>query len=326
MTAVVTGATGQAGRALVDALLSAGRPVRALVLPGDRGLAGVAGVEVVEGDVTAPADLRAAFAGADSVFHLAAVVSTADRPGPHLEQVNVDGARNAAQAARQAGVRRFVHFSSIAVFDPQPRDQPLDETRPRLPEERAGAYARSKIRGEAAVRREVDLGLHAVVVHPTVIVGPHETHHDGIVRGLIGQHWAGRLPAVTGGAFDLVDVCDVARGAILAEAHGRAGESYLLAGRRYTVRELLEVCAAASGRPLPRLAVSWSVARAALPLVTAAARVTGLRPPYDRESLAQLRYPPIAWAKAARELGYEPRPIDDAVRRVHRWLDDAGAR
>ncbi len=322
-TTVITGATGQVGLHLVDELLARGRHVRAIVLPGDEGLSG-RDVEIVRGNVCDPVSLARAFAGADSVFHQAAIVSTAGEAPPSLFPVNVGGARNAARAAREAGVKRMVHFSSMVVFDPSPIDRPLDETRARATAAGCAPYTRSKLLGEVAVRAEVSRGLDAVIVHPTVIVGPHETHHDGIVQGMIAKHYRGELPALVGGGFNLVDVLDVVAGALLAEEHGRAGESYILGGRQYTVSELAKLAAASSGKRAPRFAVPLGLVRAFVPLVETSARAIGVRPPIHAEDVAQLAGNlDIRSDKAMRELGYSPRPIDDAVRRVHAWLADA---
>ncbi len=321
MTTVITGATGQVGLHLVDALLSRGRRVRALVLEGDEGLAG-RDVEIVRGDVRDPDSLSETFRGAETVFHLAAIVSTLTEAPPALWPVNVGGARNAAQAARHAGVRRFVHFSSMVVFDPHPIDHPLDETRPRHSAS-ASPYTRSKLLGEAAVRAEVSRGLHACIVHPTVIVGPHEMQHDGIVRGLFGKHLSGDLPALVDGCFNLVDVLDVVDGALRAEEHGRAGESYILGGHDYTVAAVLKIAAELSGRPVPRMRVPLRLLQASIPLVELGARALELRAPVSREDINQLAgNKKIRSDKATRELGYRARPIDDAVRRVHAWLTD----
>jgi dihydroflavonol-4-reductase len=324
MTTVITGASGQVGSHLLDELLRRGRRVRALVLPGDESLAG-RDVEIVHGDVRDLDSLRRAFEGAEAVFHLAAVISTASDPGPLLFPVNVGGARNAAQAAREAGAGRFVHFSSMVVFDPAPLDRPLDETRARLGAA-CSPYTRSKLLGEAAVRAEVARGLDAVVVHPTVIVGPRETHHTGIVRGLIAKHFTGELPALVEGSFDLVDVLDVVEGALLAEARGRAGESYILGGGHYSVAELLALAQASCGRRPPLMRVPLALARGFLPLMELGARALGTAAPYNAEDLVQLAgNRDIRSDKAKRELGYAPRPIEDAVRRVHAWLEAEAA-
>jgi dihydroflavonol-4-reductase len=320
MTTVITGATGQVGMHLVDALIARGRKVRAFVLPNEE--LDREGVEVVRGDVRDLESLRRAFRGASSVFHLAAVVSTRADAGPLLFGVNIDGARNAARAAREAGVERFVHFSSMVVFDPSPRDRPLDERRPRASSAEESPYTISKVVGEHLVRDEVARGLGAVVVHPTVIVGPNEKHHDGIVRGLIARHYRGQLPAMVSGCFNLVDVLDVVEGALLAEQHGRVGESYILGGLPYTVEEVLRVANASCGRPVPRFSVPASLAKATLPLAELSAKITGTSAPYNKEDMRQLEGArDIRSDKARRELGYRPRPIDDAIRRAHAWLE-----
>jgi dihydroflavonol-4-reductase len=319
MTTVITGASGQVGLHLIDALRARGREVRAMLLPGDEGLAAKE-VEVVRGDVRDPDALRRAFAGAEVVYHLAAIVSTKSDAGSLIFGVNLDGARNAARAAREAGVRRFVHFSSIVVFEPAPLDRPLDERRARV-RRNGSPYTISKVLGEIAVREEVARGLDAVIVHPTVIVGPHETHHDGIVRNLIAQHYGGKLPAMVDGGFNLVDVLDVVEGAICAEEHGRTGESYILGGRWYTIADLLGIAESVSGKKPPRIKIPIWVARAALPLVELGSSALGAKPMYNGEELAQISgNPDIRSDKAGRELGYAPRPIDDSLRRIYAWL------
>lgn len=311
MTTVVTGASGQVGLHLIDALRARGRRVRAFLLPGDEI---DRDVEIVRGDVCDRDSLNEAFRGAESVFHLAAVVSTRADRSELLFRVNADGARNAARAAREAGVRRFVHFSSMVVFDPHPRDRPLDERRPRLSSSRESPYTLSKNLGELAVRDEVARGLDAVVVHPTVIVGPLEKHHDGIVQGLIARHFRGELPAAISGGFNLVDVLDVTEGALLAEELGRNGESYILGGYPYSVEELLAILERACGKPAPRVTIPVALAKAAAP-------IAALFDAYTLEDMRQLEgSPDIRSDKARRELGYRPRPIEDAIHRVHAWL------
>lgn len=319
MTTVITGASGQVGLHLIDALRARGRRVRAMVLPGDDGLLG-RDVEIARGDVRDPESLARAFEGAEVVYHLAAIVSTKPDASSLIYGVNLDGARNAARAAREAGVRRFVHFSSIVVFDPDPRDRPLDERRPRV-RRNGSPYTLSKVLGEIAVREEIERGLDAVIVHPTVIVGPHEVHHDGIVRNLIAQHYFGKLPALVDGGFNLVDVLDVVEGAIAAEERGRTGESYILGGRWYTISDLLAIAESLSGRRRPRLKIPIWVARAALPIVEIGAGLLNAKPLYNEEELAQVSgNPDIRCDKANRELGYTPRPIDDSLRRIYSWL------
>jgi dihydroflavonol-4-reductase len=333
---VVTGATGQVGIELCRGLRAAGKSVRAVVLPGDPGRVRLRelGVEIAEADVRDAAALLRAIEGATHLYHLAAIVSTTATHDLRMWQVNVEGARNATRAASQAGVRRMVYFSSIVVFDPAPLHEPLEETRARLPVAAGSPYVRSKVVGEATVREGLDAGLDVVVVHPTVVLGPNETHHVGVVQSLLFAWLAGRLPAVFAGGFDAVAVDDVVDGAMAAAERGRTGESYILGGEDFEIPALLrrmrgiversgEASARARRPPsIPRIAIPLPLARAGLPVVDGVAWITRQRPAFTHEDLRQLdgnRH--IRTTKAARELGYRPHGLDRALTMIHEeWL------
>jgi dihydroflavonol-4-reductase len=341
---VVTGATGQVGIELCRGLVAAGRSVRAVVVPGDAAAARLRelGVEVAEADVRDAPALRRAIEGATHLYHLAAIVSTTATHDLRMWQVNVEGARNVSRAARAAGVQRMVYFSSIVVFDPDPLHEPLDEARRRLPVASGSPYVRSKVVGEATVREQLDAGLDLVVVHPTVVIGPNETHHVGVVQSLFFAWLSGRLPAVFSGGFDAVAVNDVVDGAMAAAERGRTGESYILGGEDLDVRALLRRAEAiveqstvhhAGGprarrrTPVPRVAIPLSLARAGLPVVDGVAWITRRRPAFTREDLRQLdgnRH--IRTLKARTELGYRPHGLDRALTMVYEeWLRKAQA-
>jgi dihydroflavonol-4-reductase len=296
------------------------------------------GIEVATADVRDAPALSRVIEGATHLYHLAAIVSTTATHDLRMWQVNVEGARNASRAARQAGVRRMVYFSSIVVFDPDPLHEPLDEARPRLPVAAGSPYVRSKVVGEATVREQLDAGLDLVVVHPTVVIGPNETHHVGVVQSLFFAWLAGRLPAVFAGGFDAVAVGDVVDGAMAAAERGRTGESYILAGEDLDVRALLRRARGLierSGAPprrrrtlsIPRVAIPLPVARAGLPVVDGVALITRRRPAFTREDLRQLGgNRRIRSSKAQAELGYRPHGLDRALTMVYEeWLRRGGA-
>jgi dihydroflavonol-4-reductase len=321
---VVTGATGQVGLELCLGLRAAGKPVRAVVLPGDPAVARLqaSDIEVAVADVRDLAALQAACAGADTLYHLAAMVSTSARHDPRLWQVNVEGARNATRAARDVGARRLLYFSSIVVFEPAPLDETLDETRARLPVSQGSPYVRSKVVGEQVVRAAVARGLDAVIVHPTVVVGPNETHHIGIVQSLFVAYFNRKLPAIFRGGFNAVAIGDLVAGTIAAAERGRTGESYILGGAHASLAQILERARPLCNAPMPRFAIPLGLARAGLPVVNAVARLTRTRPAFTHEDLRQLEgNSRISSEKAARELGYRCDGLDEALRMVHaEWL------
>ena len=236
---VVTGATGLLGNVLVRTLTSeAAGPVRVLARP-TSDLSPLAGldVEVVTGDVRDPASLVSAFAGADVVFHLAGIVSIARGGLRELRETNVEGTRNVLRACREAGVRRLVYCSSIHAFVVPPPGECLTEESPVDPGRSTGAYDRSKAEATLAVREAVEQGLDAVTVFPTGIIGPYD-YRPSHTGELVIRCARGQMKAYVDGAYDFVDVRDVAAGMSAAAARGTAGAGYILAGHNVTVREL----------------------------------------------------------------------------------------
>lgn len=332
MTVVVTGASGHVGGNLTRALLAEGRAVRALVHDGARSLDGLA-IEKVAGDVLDPASLDRAFAGAEVVFHLAARISITGDPDGRVRAINEGGARNVAQAARRAGVRRLVHMSSIHALSPSPRDRAVDEERPLYETDDALAYERSKAAGERAVLAAVEEGLDAVIVNPTAVIGPYDFAPSATGAALL-DIYRGRMVALVDGGFDWVDARDVAAGAIAAEKSGRRGERYLLSGKWATVRELAASLARAGvpapyGRVgparAPRLTSPMWLARAAAPFAELLSRATGRRALFTGEALKALsNWRHVSHEKAARELGYRPRPLDETLAATVAWFAEAG--
>ncbi|MCA9636595.1 MAG: NAD-dependent epimerase/dehydratase family protein [Myxococcales bacterium] len=313
MTVVVTGASGHVGANLVRSLLDQGRQVRAVLRGAPIGLEGL-DIEHVQGDVRDRASLERAFAGAEVVFHLAAVISIMGDKGGAVRAVNVEGVRNAAEAALAAGVRRLVHVSSIHSFDLEDRRAPLDETRPRATEPHEPAYNLSKYAGEQELRRVIERGLDATIVNPTGIIGPHDYRPSRTGRLLLSLYRR-RLPALIPGGFDFVDVRDVVAGILAAEERGGIGENYILGGRYTTAKEIGQIAHAITGRRPPRLTSPMWLARATAPFSELAGKAMRREPLYTRESLLALRAnPDIRHDRAAEVLGYRPRPIEETIR------------
>jgi uncharacterized protein YbjT (DUF2867 family) len=151
VTILVTGGTGFVGPHVVHALRAREVAVRALVRERSRGSRLVAwGAELVEGDVTDPASLRDAFAGADAVVHLVAIIRGARAD---FERVMAQGTRNVVAAAKEAGIRRFVLASALGV-DERTKD--------------AVPYYATKWEMERAVKES---GLEHVILRPSFVFG-----------------------------------------------------------------------------------------------------------------------------------------------------------
>lgn len=326
MRVVVTGATGHVGANFVRTLVARGEQVKVVVRARTTALEGVE-CERVVGDVRDAASLRGAFTGADVVVHLAAVISITGDPSGEVRAVNVLGAKNAAEAALAAGVRRMVHCSSVHAFDLYRRDKdgPIDETWPRVPDYPPHfAYDRSKAAGERAVREVAERGLELVVLHPSGVIGPFDFGPSRMGRVLL-QLQRRTLPSLVEGAFDFVDVRDVADALAAACERGTPGESYLITGNHVKIAELAAAAQAITGVRPPRIQTPIWVARLGVPFFAAVGKVQRAEPLYTHESLTVLQSKhKFAWTKAQRDLGYTPRPLVDTLRDTYAWFESAG--
>ena len=322
-TAVVTGATGHIGTNLVRALLAQGRPVRALVHVNRQAIEGL-DVEIAGGDVCDLPSLCDAFDNADVVYHLAARISLSMAEWPLVESVNVIGTRNVVEACLRCGVRRLVHFSSIHALVQEPLDVPVDESRPLAESRNHPPYDRSKAAGEKEVRRGIEQGLDAVIINPTAIIGPYDYGPSHFGEALLTLA-CGKLPALVAGGFDWVDVRDVVDGAIRAEERVPTGAKYLLSGHWVSMPDLAALVEQVTGTSPPRLVCPLWLAPVGVPFADVVARITGSRPLYTSVSLRALHSNrSISHERAARDLGYNPRPFRETLIDTLRWFKESG--
>jgi dihydroflavonol-4-reductase len=317
---MVTGASGHIGSHIVRQLVAQGRRVRAVYMGQDETLSGL-DVERVQADITDPGALSRAMNGVEIVYHLAAVISLDPWDEPLMRRVNVDGVRNVTRVCLTHGVKRLVHFISIHAF--ASRAGVVDETAP-LVENGPPAYDRSKAAGTRIVREAMTRGLDTVVIHPTGVIGPLDQRPS--LMGSVMISLARRtLPAMVRGGFNWVDVRDVASTALSAETQGRSGEHYIVSGRWAEAVEIAQLVERYSGARAPRSVVPLWMAHASLPLVSAACWLTRTRSPYNRASLHALsNHRQVSHEKAARELGHEPRPLEQTIADSVAWFRQAG--
>jgi dihydroflavonol-4-reductase len=320
MLTVVTGAYGHVGANLVRALLDRGDEVRAADKRQTEALAGL-DVEHVPVDVLEPESLEKAFDGADTVFHLAALISITGDPTGIVRRVNVEGPRNATQAALACGVSRFIHCSSAHAFDLERCGPELTEAGPRAIGDHAPSYDRSKNEGENQVRAAIAKGLDAVIVNPTAVVGPHD-YGPSRMGELLLQYRDRKIPVNISGGFDFVDVRDLVAGMLAAEQSGHTGENYLLSGHRHNADELAKLAGQVTGVKAPRISVPVSLVSGLAPLVlklTPSDRTPLVTP----DSMHAVRYAPsVCHYKASKELGYLARPFIETIRDTYAWFDD----
>ena len=189
-----------------------------------------------------------------------------------------------------------------------------------------GPYTRSKLKAEQSVRAAVQDGLNALIVNPTVPIGPGDRNLTP-PAAMLSMFLNGQSPAFLDCVLNLVDVRDVAAGMALAAERGRTGERYILGGENVALRDLLSLLERISGRPMPKRAVpGWLALGSAAVTEWVADVVTARTPAATREGVRlALRSGPFDSRKARSELGYAPRPLQDAMRDAVTWLSSVGA-
>ena len=318
---LVTGATGHIGNVLVRALMARGERVRALILPGeDTSPVGGLDIEKVQGDVLDFPALQAALQGVENVFHLAGMISILPGRNSLLQLVNVVGTRNVVHAVRNANVKRLVYTSSIHALSRVPHGVKIDEQLPFDSEHAISAYDQSKAQASLEVQRAVRDGLDAVLACPTGVIGPYDFRHSEM--GSFIYDCSQRKPQFyVDGAYDFVDVRDVAQGLIAARDRGRTGETYILSGELISVRGLLEAVWKITGQRVMRLRLPLALAHFAAHFTPLYYRLTHAQPRLTAYSLATLASnADISHAKAQIELGFTPRPLSEALADTVHWF------
>ena len=319
MTVVVTGAGGHLAANLIRLLVERRRKVKAVVRKDVRALEGL-DVEIARADLLDFSSLLKAFEGAETVYHLAALISISGGQAGLVERSNVEGPRNVVEACLKTGVRRLIHFSSIHAHQQEPLDELLDENRSYVPPNHPISYDRSKAEGESQVLNGVKMGLDAVIVNPTGVIGPWDFKPSFMGQMLLDLYNRKLIGLVNGG-FNWVDARDVALGAMAAEEKGRSSHKYFLSGHWKTLRELAAIAQKITGINPPSICTPQWLARISAPFAMMVCNMTGGRHLFTGESLAALRSNRhISCEKAKKELGYVPRPIEDTIRETYDWF------
>jgi dihydroflavonol-4-reductase len=317
----VTGGTGFIGAHVVRALLRRGRSVRCLVRPSSR-LSNLEDlpVEVVSGDVTDPASLSRAIAGARWVFHCAADYRLSARRPREIYAANVEGTGNVLAAAAEAGAERIVYTSSVGALGLNRDGRPGNEETPVHPRSLIGHYKKSKHEAEGVALEWAGKGLPVVIVNPSTPVGEMDNKPTPTGQ-MIVDFMNRRMPAYVETGLNLVDVRDVAEGHALAAEKGKIGERYILGNRDMTLKEIFDELSRLTGIPSPRIRLPHWVPLAAAVVDTCVSRLTGHTPRVPLEGARMARHRMFFDSgKAVAALGLPQTPVGEALARAVAWF------
>jgi dihydroflavonol-4-reductase len=325
MKALVTGATGFVGAAVVRALLKTGVEVRVIARPGsDATNLRSLNVEKVLGDLRDKESLRQALTGCRHLYHVAAHYALWAQDPSIFYDINVAGTRNLLEAAREVGVERTVYCSTIGAIGLPPGGGLGTEETPVSLEQMAGHYKRSKYLAEQEVHKLVKEGLPVVIVNPSAPVGERDVKPTPTGQ-IIVDFMKGRMPAYIETGMNIIDVDDVATGHLLAMEKGRQGERYILGSKNLLLREVFEILSRLTGIKAPALKLPRE---AVLPLAYLNhwfANLTGLPPRIPLEGIRMAKYKMhYDCSKAVRELSLPQNPPEIALEKAVRWFRTHG--
>lgn len=315
---LVTGASGFIGTCLIKHLSKKGVHIRALMRARHPMVADCANVEIVYGDIRDLQSMRLATAGISCVFHLAGHAhawAEKDDGGVH-ENITVEGTSNILRAAGEAGVEKFIFFSSVKAGG-EGGERELDESAPDVP---ITAYGVAKREAEELVREcGRQYGMHVCSLRLSMVYG--EGMKGNLLRMVqaIDRGWFPRLPG-TCNRRSMVSVDDVIQAALLATERSQAnGKTYIVTdGQTYSTQRVYELICNALGRQVPRWSVPMLLLKSAALLGDTIADVRGKRVMFDSDALEKLTG--SAWyssKKIQSELGYEPsKGLEQAVQDI----------
>jgi dihydroflavonol-4-reductase len=323
MKALVTGATGFVGAAVVRALIKTGIEVRVLArCDSDFSNLQQFKIDGAYGDLRDKESLRKALAGCGQLYHVAAHYALWARNPAIFYDVNVTGTKNLMEAARDVGTERIVYCSTIGAIGLPPDGGLGTEETPVSLDQMAGHYKRSKYLAEQEVLKLAKQGLPVVIVNPSAPVGEGDVKPTPTGQ-MIVDFMKGRMPAYIETGMNIVDVDDVAAGHLLAMQKGRIGERYILGTKNLMLREVFEILSRLTGIKAPSVKLPRELILPLAYLNLAFSWVTGIPPRIPLEGVKMAKYKMhYDCSKAIRELGIPQTPPEVALEKAVRWFRD----
>ena len=306
MKVLITGAGGFIGSHLVDSQIEQGHDVRAVDLHLDllQHQSANPHLEAVHGDITDENLLKQLVEGIEVVYHLASAHLDVSLSDEHYRRVNVSATLSLLEAARQAGVKRFVHCSSVGVIG-DVENPPADENTDCHP---TNIYERTKLEGEReALAYSHQTGFPVIVMRPTWVYGPRDPRTAKLMRTIskgrfffFGNGQNMRHPLYISDAVKGLELC--------ASAEGVNGEVFIIAGENAVpVAELVNVMSKELGVRSPKLHLPIAMGLLGGYSLEIAFKLIGKQPPFSRRSVDFfLKHNAYHIGKAKHKLGYQP--------------------
>jgi len=311
----ITGGTGHLGINLIKALLDREYQVKALIrhssFPLNHPL-----LTWVKGDLNNQEALSQLSDKSDVIIHCASAISLGEMDHDIIYDINVNGTKNLIQSCLQKPIR-FVYISSSTATEDPINYEVFDENRS-YRNDKAFYYAWTKAQSEIQVLENVKKNdLDAIIIRPTAIVGPDDPGPSRFGRTILDLH-RGKLPFITDGGYNMVDVRDLSQTIINSISMAKKGEIYLTGGDYISLKDLALI---ARPTKIPLL-LPLDLLIKFLPVIKLYDKVFKIKWPINKESLITLKYAPkrMDCTKAIKELGHTNRTTRESVEDLIQWF------
>jgi nucleoside-diphosphate-sugar epimerase len=249
--------------------------------------------------------------GMETVYHCAAKVSFDGASKSEMVRSNIQVTRNVAEACLAQKGTRLCHVSSTAAIGAAKSEKYVSEASQWCSDEIHSPYAESKHLSELEIFRAIDDGLDAVIVNPSVIIGPGDWKRSSaqffpaIDRGMLFY---------TDGVTGYVGVEDVVNLMILLAESTKRGERYLVTSENLSIKEIFTLIAGSLGRRKPLIYVPEILAKGGLAVASAVTSLTGRKSLPVKDAVGSA-YSKVFFdnSKVVKATGYKFRPVEEAV-------------
>jgi len=271
-------------------------------------------IEWVDADILDIESVNAAMKDVDEVYHVAAIVSFRSSDKIKMIKNNVDGTANMVNAALENNITKFCHVSSIAALGVSDDGKPVDEETFRKPDSEYSGYSISKYLSEMEVWRGIAEGLNAVIVNPSIILGPGYWKVGS--PSLFYSVWKG-LKFYAKGVTGYVDVWDVVKIMIHLMKSPVNNERYVVSAENLSIKDLFGLIADSINKPRPNIFARPFMISIFARLEYLRSKLTGSFPIITKEMVSSansLSY--YSNKKISDLLEFEFKPIEKSVKEV----------
>jgi dihydroflavonol-4-reductase len=324
---LVTGGTGLLGSHLLLDLVKSGKQVRAIkrassdtdmvrkifsyYVSNPEELA--AKIQWKDADLMDFGAIEDAMEGITEIYHCGAIVSFYPKDHKAMLKINIEGTANLVNKAIENKVEKFCYVSSVATLGRAENNDVSTEETYWVPSKRNSVYSISKYGAEREIWRGMEEGLNALIINPSVILGPGFWQDNS---GLFRLVWEG-LKYYTRGVNGYVDVRDISKAMIGLMAGNHFGQRFICSAENLSYQDFFSLIAKNMNKPAPSVNVPPSMTGIAWRVEAVRAFLTGSKPEITREmAITTSQIYTYSSEKLCTTLDFKFRPMEETMREI----------